>query len=161
MAQCFCCTTQNDTDSGSSSLNASREDLCEACPTSSLPGSPPTPEWSPVAPPKSSISLPGYSASLPVPDYHPNPTGSEQRLEFVPSRSVYGRSAGVWTKRVKDTTISLHNQDPIEVQRAPRYGKRGNIVGTVEFDEENLAHFEKVKLVVRLPIIYAGKISFG
>ena len=67
----------------------------------------------------------------------------------------------MWTKRVKDTTISLHNQDPIEVQRAPRYGKRGNIVGTVEFDEENLAHFEKVKLVVRLPIIYAGKISFG
>ena len=31
----------------------------------------------------------------------------------------------------------------------------------MEFDEENLAHFEKVKLVVRLPIIYAGKISFG
>ena len=46
-------------------------------------------------------------------------------------------------------TITLHNQDPIEIQRAPRYGKRGNILGTIEFDADNLANFEKVKLVVR------------
>lgn len=55
----------------------------------------------------------------------------------------------MWTKRIKDMTISLHNQDPIDVQRAPRYGRRGIIRGTIEFDEENLAAFEKVKLVVR------------
>ena len=46
-------------------------------------------------------------------------------------------------------TISMHDQDPIEIQRVPRYGRKGNIRGTIEFDEENLATFEKVKLVVR------------
>lgn len=49
-------------------------------------------------------------------------------------------------------TISLHNQDPIEIQRAPRYGSRGIVMGVIEFDEENLASFEKVKLVVRFPL---------
>jgi hypothetical protein len=87
---------------------------------------------------------------LPVPDYRPDPTEDERRLEFVPQRSVSGRSAGVWRKRVKDMTICLYNQDPIQIQHAPRYGTRGNIRGTIEFDEENLASFEKVKLVVRL-----------
>ncbi|KAF9778027.1 hypothetical protein BJ322DRAFT_1094457 [Thelephora terrestris] len=93
-------------------------------------------------------SLPGYSASLPVPDYHPNPTGDEQRLEFVPTRSLYGRPTGVWTNKIKDMTISLQNQDPIEVQPAPRYGRRDIISGTITFDEENLTAFEKVKLVI-------------
>ena len=179
MARYVCCVAQHDPDSGNSSLNASREDLLmamnssdqsdippsfdsvcahEACPSCSPPGSPFTTRRSPLPPtsPKSTISLPGYSASLPVPDYHPNPTGSEQRLEFVPSRSIYGRSAGVWTKRVKDMTINLHHQDPIEIQRAPRYGKGGNIIGTIEFDEENLVNFEKVKLLVRIPVTYGG-----
>ena len=49
-------------------------------------------------------------------------------------------------------TISLHNQDPIQVQVAPRYGRGGIIKGTIEFDEENLPAFEKVKLVVRLSV---------
>ena len=57
-------------------------------------------------------------------------------------------------------TISLHSQDPIEIQRAPRYGNGGNIIGTIEFDEENLAHFEKVKLVVRL-VISVGVFYFS
>lgn len=47
-------------------------------------------------------------------------------------------------------TISLHNQDPIHVQVAPRYGSGGIIRGTIEFDGENLPAFEKVKLMVRL-----------
>ena len=47
-------------------------------------------------------------------------------------------------------TIIMHDQDPIEIQRAPRYGRKGIIRGTIEFGEENLATFEKVKLVVRL-----------
>lgn len=109
-------------------------------------------EFSPPSSSDSATSLPGYSASLPVPDYHPNPTEDEQRLEFVPTRSVYGRSSGVWSKRIKDMTISLHNQDPIQVQVAPRYGRGGIIKGTIEFDEENLPAFEKVKLVVRLSV---------
>ena len=112
--------------------------------------------------PSSSVSvtsLPGYSASLPVPDYHPNPTEDERRLEFVPTRSLYGRSTGVWSKRIKDMTISLHNQDPIQVQVAPRYGRGGIIGGTIEFDEENLPAFEKVKLVVRLS--HSLRISAG
>lgn len=50
--------------------------------------------------------------------------------------------------------ISVHNQDPIQVQRAPRYGREGIIRGIIEFDEENLATFEKVKLVVRLLAVY-------
>lgn len=58
-------------------------------------------------------------------------------------------------------TITLHSQDPIEIQRTPRYGRRGNVVGTIEFDAENLANFEKVKFVVRLPIIHARAIWFG
>ena len=53
-------------------------------------------------------------------------------------------------------TINLHHQDPIEIQRAPRYGKGGNIIGTIEFDEESLANFEKVKLLVRIPVTYGG-----
>lgn len=115
-----------------------------------------TPESSlPSSASSSTSSLPGYSDSLPVPGYRPNPTRSEQRLEFVPSRSLYGRSIGVWTKRIKDMTITLHNQDPIEIQRAPRYGKRGIILGTIEFDAENLTNFEKVKLVIE------GQTSIG
>ena len=105
-------------------------------------------------------SLPGYTASLPVPDYRPNPNRDEQRLAFVPTRSIYGRSTGVWTKRVKDMTINLHNQDPIGVQSAPKYGRRGIISGTIEFDKENLAAFEKVKLVVRPPCFTCQNIQF-
>jgi len=171
------CVAQPDTDSDNSSPNVSREDLPKAVcsldqstkppsfdsvyardvdqtPSSSLSPSPATSE-SPLPPFSSSstTSLPGYSDSLPVPDYHPNPTGGEQRLEFVPT---YSRSARVWTKRVKDMTISLRSQDPIEVQSAPRYGRRGIIRGTIKFDEENLATFEKVKLVVRLFGICSG-----
>jgi hypothetical protein len=123
---------------------------CDASAASSSPLSPSQSRPQFLLPSYSATSLPGYSASLPVPDYHPNPTEDEQRLEFVPTRSIYGRSNGVWTKRVKDMTISLHNQDPIQVQIAPRYGKGGIIRGTIEFDEENLPAFEKVKLVVRL-----------
>lgn len=52
-------------------------------------------------------------------------------------------------------TITLHNQDPIEIQRTPRYGRRGNVVGTIEFDAENLANFEKVKFVIE------GQTSIG
>ena len=66
----------------------------------------------------------------------------------------------MWTKRIKDKTINLHSRDSIEIQRAPRYGNGGNIIGTIEFDEENLAHFEKVKLVVRL-VIYARVFYIG
>jgi hypothetical protein len=54
-------------------------------------------------------------------------------------------------------TISLHNQDPIQVQIAPRYGKGGIIRGNIEFDEEHLPAFEKVKLVVRPP----ASLGFG
>lgn len=123
--------------------------------SSSLSPSPTTPESLIPSSSESATSLPGYSASLPVPDYHPNPAGDEQRLEFVPRRSLYGRSAGTWTKRIKDTTISLHNQDPIEAQRAPRYGRTDIIRGTIEFDEESLAAFEKVKLLIE------GELSVG
>ena len=48
-------------------------------------------------------------------------------------------------------TISLRDQEPIQVQIAPRYGKGGIIRGTIEFDEDNLPAFEKVKLMVRPP----------
>ncbi|KAF9646944.1 hypothetical protein BDM02DRAFT_3262020 [Thelephora ganbajun] len=160
-----------DTDSSSSSLNPSHEDLPMAVSPldqsvkppsfdsihapdmhstpSSLSPSPTTSEsLLPSPTPSPTISLPGYSDSLPVPEYRPNPTGGEQRLEFNPLRSIYGRSTGVWLKRIKDMTISLYNQDPVEVQRVPRYGKRGIITGTIDFDEENLAMFEKVKLVI-------------
>ena len=168
------CEAQLDTDSGDSSPNASREDISMAVSSldqstqppsfdftfshpsssSSSSPSPATPESTLAsASPSSTTSLPGYSDSLPVPDYHPNPTGGEQRLEFVPRRSIYGRNTGVWTKRIKDMTITMHNQDPIETQRAPRYGRRGIIQGTIVFDKENLATFEKVKLVVRLLVI--------
>jgi hypothetical protein len=164
-----------DMDSGDSSLNASREDLSVAVgpldrstkPPSfdssfarpgTLPSLSPSPVTSdatlPSPSPNSTPSLPGYSDSLPVPDYRPNPTGGEQRLEFVPRGDVCSRNIGVWTKRIKDMTITIHDQDPIEVQHAPRYGRRGIIRGTIEFDEENLATFEKVKLVVRLLVIY-------
>ena len=163
------CEAQPDTDSGDSSSNASREDISVAVSsldqstqppsfdsTFARPGTSSSLSPSPVtfsASPGSTIPLPGYSDSLPVPDYRPNPTGGEQRLEFVPRRSIYGRSTGVWTKRIKDMTISMHNQDPVETQRAPRYERRGIIRGTIVFDEENLATFEKVKLVVRLLVI--------
>jgi len=50
--------------------------------------------------------------------------------------------------------INMHNQDPIGIQRAPRYGRKGIVRGTIEFDEENLAMFEKVKLVVRLDSLF-------
>ena len=168
--------------SGDSSLNTSREDLPISSPERSdippsfssvygrdeypaspspLSRSPETPESSlPSSSSSSTSSLPGYSDSLPVPGYRPNPTRSEQRLEFVPSRSLYGRSIGVWTKRIKDMTITLHNQDPIEIQRAPRYGRRGNILGMIEFDAENLVNFEKVKLVVRSLSICFRSICF-
>ena len=165
------CAAQPDTDSGDSSVNPSREDVSMAVSSldqsakppsfdstlvhprtpSSLSPSPVTPE-SPQysSSSRSTTSLPGYSDSLPVPDYRPNPTRDEQRLEFVPTRSIYARTTGVWTKRIKDMTINMHNQDPIEIQRAPRYGRKGIVRGTIEFAEENLAMFEKVKLVVRL-----------
>lgn len=170
------CEAQPDTDSGDSSSNASREDISMALSSldqstqppsfdstfarpgtsASLSPSPVTPESTLFsAPPSSTTSLPGYSDSLPVPDYRPNPSGGEQRLEFVPRRSIYGRNTGVWTKKIKDMTISMHNQDPIETQRAPRYERRGIIQGTIVFDQENLATFEKVKLVVRLLVICA------
>ena len=182
MLRGLCCVAHPGAVSGASSLNPSREDL----PVSSVdqtgvppsfdsvyardgyPASPSplsqslaTPESSlPSSASSSTSSLPGYSDSLPVPGYRPNPTRSEQRLEFVPSRSLYGRSIGVWTKRVKDMTITLHNQDPIEIQRAPRYGKRGIILGTIEFDAENLTNFEKVKLVVSRFVICTRAICF-
>ena len=57
-------------------------------------------------------------------------------------------------------TITLHNQDPIEIQRAPRYGRRGIILGTIDFDAENLTNFEKVKLVVRRLVICTTAICF-
>ena len=171
-----------DTDSGDSTTNISREDLLmpplsfdklsEPPPFDSLrardtrPGtssslSPSSTRLETLLPSSSgsSTSLPGYSASLPVPDYHPDPTGDEQRLEFVPTRSIYGRPSGVWTKRIKDITITLHNQDPIEVQRTPRYGRTDIIKGTIEFDEDNLPAFEKVKLIVRSLLICAGTAS--
>ena len=58
-------------------------------------------------------------------------------------------------------TISLQHQDPIEVQPVPRYGRSDIIRGAISFDEENLAAFEKVKLVVRPPppLICTGIIS--
>ena len=174
------CAAQPDTDSGDSSVNPSREDVSMAVSSldqsakppsfdstlvhprtpSSLSPSPVTPE-SPQysSSSRSTTSLPGYSDSLPVPDYRPNPTGGEQRLEFVPRSSFYGGNPGVWTKKIKDVTITMHNQDPIETQRAPRYGRRGIIRGTIEFDEENLATFEKVKLVVRLLVICAAWVT--
>jgi len=182
MLRSFCCVTQPGMGSGSSSLNVSREDLpVNSLDQSGVPPSfdsvhardgyptSPSPLSQSLATPESSLpsstssstsSLPGYSDSLPVPGYRPNPTGSEQRLEFVPSRTLYGRSIGVWTKKIKDMTIALHNQDPVEIQHAPRYGRRGNILGTIEFDAESLANFEKVKLVVRTLIICAGTICF-
>lgn len=56
-------------------------------------------------------------------------------------------------------TISLRNQDPIEIQRVPTYGRGGTIRGAIKFDEESLTTFEKVKLVVRLLVIYSGMIN--
>ena len=63
-------------------------------------------------------------------------------------------------KKIKDMKISLYNQDPIETQRAPRYGRSGIVQGTIEFEEENLATFEKVKFVVRLLLICARMDEF-
>lgn len=157
---------QQDSDSGGSSLNASREDLFVSVkppPFDSIYASDAYPASSPSSSPllttvesRPRTSLPGYSDSLPVPGYRPNPTQDERRLEFVPSRSVRRRDVAVWTKRIKDMTISLNGQDPIEIQREPRYGRRGIIRGTIRFDEGNLANFEKVKLVVRIPIVCTG-----
>lgn len=58
-------------------------------------------------------------------------------------------------------TISLHNQDPIEVQRAPRYGSNGIIRGAIEFDEANLASFEKVKLVIEGEVAVGNQVYEG
>jgi hypothetical protein len=67
---------------------------------------------------------------------------------------------GVWTKKVKHMTISLHNQDPIEIQRMPRYGRGDIIRGTIEFDEGRLAALDRVELVVRLLPITGRSLSF-
>ena len=60
-------------------------------------------------------------------------------------------------------TISLQHQDPIEVQPVPRYGRSDIIRGAISFDEENLASFEKVKLVVRPPpsYLHGDNLSLG
>ena len=61
-------------------------------------------------------------------------------------------------------TISLHDQGPIEIQRAPRYGRGDIIRGTIDFDEGRLAAFDKIELVVRLlpiagrPLLFDSKL---
>ena len=97
---------------------------------------PPIYENLPVAS-SSTMTLPAYSPSGASPSYAPEPSGDEQRLDYVARTHEPRTHSGIITKRLRNVTVTLSGQE--DGASVPKYTRNSYVRGELQLDNvENI-----------------------